>query len=119
MIELIEVEGNRRRHNYEGRCWGDIGLMELCFDVDNIDATFEYLKKKGVPIVVPVHSQNIGQKSEASFFYIKDPDGSMLEFAKSGKLPAPMFLIRMIVNPVTFGIVNKLRRLFNTASRMY
>ena len=111
MIELIEVEGNSGKHNYEGRKWGDIGFMELCFDVSDIKGTVDALAAKGVQIAVPPYTQNMGQKTEATFAYIKDPDGSLLEFAEIKSLPVPYFVIRSLVNPFTVKTAKLLKML--------
>jgi len=109
MIELIEVEGNKGRHNFEGRKWGDIGFMELCFDVTNIDETLEEVTGKGIEIAVPPHTQEMGLKTNATFAYIKDPDGSLIEFADISRLPVPYFLIRLFVNPFCTKIAKTLK----------
>lgn len=108
MIELIEVESNRGKHNFVGRKWGDIGFMELCFDVSDISSTLDMVTKKGAQIIVPPYIQDMGMNTKATFAYIKDPDGSMLEFADIESLPAPYFLIRMFVNPSIIGMAKKL-----------
>ncbi len=108
MIELIEVEGNDGKHMYEGRKWGDIGFMELCFDVTDIDKTLEEVTKKGAEIIVPPYRQDMGMNTYATFSYIKDPDGSMLEFADIHRLPVPYFLIRTLVNPPLIHFAKKL-----------
>lgn len=111
MIELIEAEGNKGRHNYEGRKWGDIGLMEICFDVTNVEKTIEEVARNGNEIVIPPHSQDMGMNTHATFAYIKDPDGSLVEFADIKSLPVPYFFIRTFVNPFTIGIAKKLKLL--------
>jgi len=109
MIELIEVESNKKKHNFDGRKWGDIGCMELCFDVTDIQSTLDQIKKRGIPIIIPPYSQNMGLNTEATFAYIQDPDGSLLEFADIGRLPVPYFFIRLFVNPFVIGLAKKLR----------
>ncbi len=104
MIELLEVEGNMGKHNYDGRKWGDIGLMEVCFDVTDINATLESVSKKGAEIIVTPYKQDMGMYTNATFAYIKDPDGSKLEFADISSLPVPYFLIRMLVNPPVINL---------------
>ena len=99
MIELIEVEGNNGKHMFDGRKWGDIGLMELCFDVTDIDKTLKEVTDKGAEMIVPPYRQDMGMNTYATFAYIKDPDGSMLEFADVHRLPVPYFFIRTLVNP--------------------
>ncbi len=108
MIELIEVEGNSGKHLYDGRKWGDIGFMELCFDVTDINETLEEVTKKGAEIIVPPYRQDMGMNTYATFSYIKDPDGSMLEFADIHRLPVPYFLIRTLVNPPLIHFAKKI-----------
>jgi catechol 2,3-dioxygenase-like lactoylglutathione lyase family enzyme len=109
MIELIEVAGNKRRHNFDGRTWGDIGFMELCFDVDDINETLRQINTKGIPTAIPPHSQNMGLNTQATFAYIKDPDGSLIEFADIKRLPVPYIMIRLLVNPTIIKLAKKLR----------
>jgi len=108
MIEIIEVEGNNSNHIYDGRKWGDIGFMELCFDVSNIEDTLEQVTNKGAEIIVPPYKQDMGMNTYATFSYIKDPDGSMLEFADVHHLPVPYFFIRTLVNPPVIHLAKKL-----------
>lgn len=108
MIELIEVEGNNGKHIYEGRKWGDIGFMELCFDVTDIDKTLKDVTSKGAKIIVPPYKQDMGMNTHATFAYIKDPDGSMLEFANVHRLPVPYFFIRTLVNPPIIHFAKKI-----------
>lgn len=109
MIELLEVEGNTNKHNFDGRHWGDIGCMELSFDVSDINATLETVTKQGISLAVPPYSQDMGLKTQATFAYIRDPDGSLLEFADIKRLPVPYFIIRLMVNPFIIGLAKKLK----------
>jgi catechol 2,3-dioxygenase-like lactoylglutathione lyase family enzyme len=111
MIELIQVEGNTGKHNFDGRKWGDIGFMEVAFDVTDIHETLEALKRKGVVIAAGPYVQDMGMNTKATFAYIRDPDGSLLEFADISRLPVPYFIIRLLVNPFAVGIAKKLNLL--------
>ncbi len=111
MIELIEVEGGNTKHNFDGRKWGDIGFMEICFDVDDIQQTLKQTEKMGIPVAVPLHSQDMGLNTQATFAYIRDPDGSLLEFTDIKRLPVPYVFIRLLVNPFIISIAKKLRLL--------
>jgi catechol 2,3-dioxygenase-like lactoylglutathione lyase family enzyme len=108
MIELIEVEGNCGRHNFEGRKWGDIGLMELTFDVTDIRESFETVTRLGAQEAAPPIDQDMGMNTHAIFSYIRDPDGSLLEFAEIVSLPVPYFMIRLFVNPFVIGAARRL-----------
>ena len=111
MIELIQVEGNTGKHNFDGRKWGDIGFMEVAFDVTDIDETLEEVARKGVSLAAPPYVQDMGMNTKATFAYIRDPDGSLLEFADISRLPVPYFIIRLLVNPFAVGIAKKLNLL--------
>ncbi len=111
MIELIEVEGSKKKHNFNGRKWGDIGLMELCFDVTDIYATLTEINNKGVKTAIDPYSKDLGLGTHATFAYIRDPDGSLLEFAEISKLPVNYFFIRTLVNPFIIGIAKKMKLL--------
>ncbi|NLI97485.1 VOC family protein [bacterium] len=88
MIELVEVEGDKGKHIYNARRWGDVGQMEICFDVHDIKATFDELKKRGAePLLEPnTEDFDMGHGSTAFFAYFKDPDGTMIELAEATKL---------------------------------
>jgi catechol 2,3-dioxygenase-like lactoylglutathione lyase family enzyme len=107
MIELIEVDGNSGRHNFEGRKWGDIGLMELTFDVTDIEESLATVKSLGAVEAAPPYDQDMGMNTHATFAYFRDPDGSLLEFADISSLPVPYFMIRLFVNPFVIGLARK------------
>lgn len=88
MIELVEVEGSKGKHVYEGRRWGDVGQMEVCFDVYDIRATFNELVRRGAkPMLEPNDEDfDMGHGSTALFAYVADPDGTMIEMAEPTKL---------------------------------
>jgi len=111
MIELIQVEGNTGKHNFDGRKWGDIGFMEVAFDVTDIDETLEEVARKGVSLAAPPYVQDMGMNTKATFAYIRDPDGSLLEFADISRLPVPYFIIRLLVSPFVVGMAKKLKLL--------
>ena len=87
-IELVEVEGEKGKHIYYNRRWGDVGQMEICFDVYDIKATFDELKSRGAkPMLEPnIEDFDMGKGSTALFAYFADPDGTMIELAEPTKL---------------------------------
>jgi catechol 2,3-dioxygenase-like lactoylglutathione lyase family enzyme len=108
MIELIEVEGNCGRNNFDGRKWGDIGLMELTLDVTDIEESLKTVKNQDVKEAAPPYDQDMGLNTHATFAYFRDPDDSLLEFADIKSLPVPYFVIRLFVNPFVVGIARAL-----------
>jgi len=97
-IRLVQVKDFPGKNLFEGRRWGDIGQMEACFEVDDIRAAVEELKAMNMEVYHPPTYMDMGTGSKGSFAYIKDPDGTLIEFVEvnrvfwmSPKLFASMF----------------------------
>ncbi|MEX0608685.1 MAG: VOC family protein [Balneolaceae bacterium] len=86
-IELIEVKERSPRKLFENRYWGDLGFIHLCFDVQGMDALKEECESKEFPFTVD--SANSFDMGEAAgrFTYIEDPDGTLIEFVETHKVP--------------------------------
>ncbi len=88
-IELIEVKDGRRkpRSIFENRYWGDLGFIHLCFDVQGMDALKRECVAKGFPFTVDsADSFDMGEAA-GRFTYIEDPDGTLIEFVETHKVP--------------------------------
>ena len=90
-IELIStpVAGSKI---YEGRFWGDPGFIHICFDINGIDELKKHCESKGYPFTVnskQSHEGNSFDMGEAAgyFSYIADPDGVLIEFVETHKIP--------------------------------
>jgi catechol 2,3-dioxygenase-like lactoylglutathione lyase family enzyme len=81
-VKLIEIPAEKARHIYEGRPWGDVGCMEFCLDVSDLLATIEVMKEKGVEIYLPPMEMSMGTGSKGFLAYIRDPDGTTVEFVE-------------------------------------
>lgn len=91
-IELISSTGKPGKRIFEGRFWGDLGFIHLCFDIRNMDELKEYCSEKGFPFSVDSqasHNGNSFDMGEAAghFSYITDPDGTLIEFVESHRIP--------------------------------
>ncbi len=86
-IELIEKKTSPARKIYENRYWGDLGFIHLCFDVTDMKALKETAAKEGYEFTVD--SANSFDMGEAAghFTYIADPDGTLIEFVETHKIP--------------------------------
>lgn len=86
-IELIQVESREARKLFENRYWGDLGFIHLCFDVQGMDALKQELETNGFPFTVD--SANSFDMGEAAgrFTYVEDPDGTLIEFVETHKVP--------------------------------
>jgi len=86
-MELIQGYNKTPRKIFENRFWGDLGFIHLCFDVTGMDALKKECEHKGHPFTVD--SANSFDMGEAAgrFSYIEDPDGTLIEFVETHKIP--------------------------------
>lgn len=86
-IELIEVHGRKPRKLFKNRYWGDLGFIHLCFDIQGMDMLEKELESNGFPFTVD--SANSFDMGEAAgrFTYVEDPDGTLIEFVETHKVP--------------------------------
>ncbi len=86
-IELVQALDRTPRKIFEHRYWGDPGYIHLCFDVNGMEALRELCSSKGFPFTVD--SSNSFDMGEAAghFSYIEDPDGTLIEFVETHKVP--------------------------------
>lgn len=89
-IELVTALDRKPKKIYEGRYWGDPGFIQVCFDVINMDAFKKFCAEKGFPFTVDsCAEQSRFDMGDASgrFTYIEDPDGTLIEFVETQKIP--------------------------------
>lgn len=86
-IELVQNLDETPQKIYENRYWGDLGFIHLCFDIVGMDALKEECEAFGSPFTVD--SANSFDMGEAAghFSYIEDPDGTLIEFVETHKIP--------------------------------
>ncbi|KAA3632321.1 MAG: VOC family protein [Bacteroidetes bacterium] len=86
-IELISVKTREPRKIYEGRIWGDPGFIHLCFDIQGMDALRKKCTEKGFPFTVDSADSFDMGVAAGHFAYIEDPDGTLIEFVETHRLP--------------------------------
>ena len=89
-IELIQVLNRTPRNIYEGRIWGDPGFIHLCFDINGMDTFREKAKDLGHPFTVDsARSMETFDMGDAAgnFSYIQAPEGTLIEFVETHKIP--------------------------------
>jgi catechol 2,3-dioxygenase-like lactoylglutathione lyase family enzyme len=91
-LELVQVSGRPVRKIFEGRFWGDLGFIHLCFDVSGMKSLRDECQSAGYPFTVDSiasHDQQGFDMGEAAghFSYIADPDGTLIEFVETLKVP--------------------------------
>lgn len=91
-IELFSAGVKNERKIYEGRFWGDPGFIHLCYDIREMDNLRELCIKKGFPFTVDTKKSFEGNsfdmgEAAGHFSYIEDPDGTLIEFVETHKVP--------------------------------
>lgn len=89
-IELVQALEHTPRKIYEGRYWGDPGFIQVCFDVTGMRELGKFCAEKGHPFTVDsCPSGEVFDMGDASghFTYIEDPDGTLIEFVETHKIP--------------------------------
>jgi len=86
-IELFQALDRPPRQIFENRDWGDTGFIHLCFDALNMDALKAKCQANGFPFTVDsADSFDMGEAA-GRFSYIEDPDGTLIEFVETHKVP--------------------------------
>ena len=86
-IELVQSLDREPVKIFKDRLWGDWGFIHLCFDVQGMDALETDCKKAGFPFTVDSGSTFDMGEAGGRFTYIEDPDGNLIEFVETHKVP--------------------------------
>ncbi len=88
-IELVQNmdAGRTPTHIYQDRYWGDLGFIHLCFDVTGMAKLKELCASKGHPFTVDSSGKFDMGEAAGHFAYIEDPDGTLIEFVETHKMP--------------------------------
>ncbi len=86
-VELVQCLDRTPKNIFEGRYWGDLGYIHVCFDTIDMDALGARLKEQGYNFTID--SANSFDMGEAAgrFSYIEDPDGTWIEFVQTHRVP--------------------------------
>lgn len=85
-IELIQSLGREPKQIFDGRMWGDLGFIHLCFDITGMDALRGSCIANNCPFTVDSGDFDMGEAA-GQFAYIEDPDGTLIEFVETHKVP--------------------------------
>lgn len=91
-IELVSSVDNTGQKTFKDRFWGDPGFIHLCFDIKGMDELRKYCSEKGFPFTVDSKQSHKGSsfdmgEAAGHFSYIEDPDGTLIEFVETHKIP--------------------------------
>lgn len=89
-IELVQALDRQPHRIYEGRFWGDPGFIQLCYDVTNMKALGTHCEAQGHPFTVdscPGDTPFDMGDASGHFTYVEDPDGTLIEFVETHRIP--------------------------------
>ncbi|NMB37878.1 MAG: VOC family protein [Bacteroidales bacterium] len=86
-LELVQSLDRKPVKLYQDRFWGDPGYIHLCFDVRNMEAIRKDCEAAGHPFVCDSGSDFGMGEANGHFTYIEDPDGTLIEFVETYKVP--------------------------------
>jgi catechol 2,3-dioxygenase-like lactoylglutathione lyase family enzyme len=86
-IELIQAIDRLPKKIYEGRYWGDLGFIHICFDVHSMNKLKEKCALHGHPFTTDSSTSFGMGKAAGHFSYIEDPDGTLIEFVETHRIP--------------------------------
>ncbi len=86
-LELVQAVQGGGRKLYEGRYWGDPGFIHLCFDIRGMAAIKEQTEALGHPFVCDSGEDFSMGDTDGHFTYVEDPDGTLIEFVETFKVP--------------------------------
>ena len=84
LVQGLDVPGKKL---YGGRYWGDPGFIHLCFDVRNMEAIQAQTEAMGHPFVCDSGLDFDMGDANGHFTYVEDPDGTLIEFVETFKVP--------------------------------
>ncbi len=86
-IELLQCLHRQPRKVFEGRYWGDLGFIHLCFDIHGMENLRNQCLDAGTPFTVDSSSSFDMGDAAGHFSYIEDADGTLIEFVETHRLP--------------------------------
>jgi catechol 2,3-dioxygenase-like lactoylglutathione lyase family enzyme len=81
-IELVQSIDRTPRRIFEGRYWGDLGFIHLCFDVWGMDGLRRACEASDMPFTVDSADAFDMGEAAGRFAYIEDPDRTLIEFVQ-------------------------------------
>ncbi|UKN02520.1 VOC family protein [Paracrocinitomix mangrovi] len=86
-IELVEAKERTGRKIFDNRYWGDWGFIHLCFDVQGMEVLKKDCEDNGFPFTVDSGDTFDMGEAGGRFSYVEDPDGALVEFVETHKVP--------------------------------
>lgn len=85
-IELVQAKPPLTDHYFKNRFWGDLGYIHLCFDIRGYENHIKLCQEAGSSLTVDSGQFAMGDAA-GRFSYNEDPDGTLLEYVETHKVP--------------------------------
>lgn len=86
-IELVQRMDSTPVKIFQNRYWGDIGFIHVCFDIRNMNALVKECADNGFPFKVLSDASFDMGDANGHWGYLEDPDGTLIEFVETHKVP--------------------------------
>jgi catechol 2,3-dioxygenase-like lactoylglutathione lyase family enzyme len=87
VIELVQAFDYTPVKIFENRWWGDAGYIHVCFDIQGMKALQNRCEALGHPFVCDSNDSFDMGEAAGHFTYVEDPDGALIEFVETHKVP--------------------------------
>jgi len=121
-IELLQALDRTPEKIFRDRIWGDLGFIHICFDILNMKMLKEECCDNGFPFTVDSDIHPSGKPFDMGaaaghFAYVEDPDGTLIEFVETHKIPITkrfgwyinLWKRRDVTKPLPNWILRKIR----------
>ena len=86
-LELVEVKDRAPHKIFRDRYWGDLGYIHICFDINGMANLADRCKQANFSFTVDSRDSFDMGKAAGHFSYCEDPDGTLIEFVETHKIP--------------------------------
>ncbi|AYB33691.1 MULTISPECIES: VOC family protein [Chryseolinea] len=86
-LELVEVKNRAPQKIFHDRYWGDLGYIHICFDINGMEQLADRCQQANFSFTVDSRDSFDMGKAAGHFSYCEDPDGTLIEFVETHKIP--------------------------------
>ena len=86
-VELVQAIDRNCVKIFKNRYWGDIGFIHACFDINGMQMHEQNCNNHKYPLTVNSNNSFDMGNAAGQFAYNEDPDGTLIEYVETHKLP--------------------------------
>ena len=86
-MEFIQLDDQSGKKIFEGRDWGDLGYIHLCFDIRGMQELKTLCANHNYPFTVESNPDFDMGEAAGQFAYIEAKEGTLIEFVETHKIP--------------------------------